>query len=769
MSRVSAKELLLITGWNHPKLSRALHTVPSIWSDPPTGSRGGPQKLYAVDYLPADLQLLIKTHRAEQFAQESTSDPLNAVLITNSRKRAPIRSANGNGSTAPAPFNPTTGEGLNKKESNRALLVSRLVSEYRVHYAGCTNGAVIKAKKNFIEQYNLGEGGILPAIYSTIGKTSFQTVERWDLSLRRNENDPFALADRRGKHRKGASSISPEQEAILKTFAFHPNQLLDSEIIRSAVTRMKHDGIPCTQSEDTFRRYLEKIKREDYADWVFRREGWKALNEKCLFHITRDYDAIEVGDIAFADGHVMNFECLNPWTGKPKRMDLIMFYDMKSNYPLGWEIMPTENTQAIKIALYRSILTLGKIPNVPYLDNGRAFRGQFFTGTKDFKEIPEVGLFDRLGMKPIFAWPYHAETKPIEGFFKIFGELERQAPSYCGTSIGTKPARMKRGELIHRKLYECLTAGRVPTIIDAHLAIAHWIDTEYSVRPQAGHLKGKCPLEVFLDGKGPGLSDEDKIRLRLLMAEMPVKKIPRDGIRMPWSDKRYYHPDLFGRQNQGGYVRYDWQDASSVYVYDAEGNFVCEARQSEKVHPAAQHLGTDDDVSELARQLEMKAHLAKSVTGRATEFIASQVVPQVRRQIEDIASRENSICEGAPDRALREPENCLETTLTPEQCEAATREFEELLAAQGRPTCQIAQVPVCASEPEFRPEREMLLSMSDMDRYETLTEWSARGVVLDMEDKRWMGMYEKSEEYERFRGYFEDTEMKFNLFYGSAR
>ena len=176
MSRVSAKELLLITGWNHPKLSRALHTVPSIWSDPPTGSRGGPQKLYAVDYLPADLQLLIKTHRAEQFAQESTSDPLNAVLITNSRKRAPIRSANGNGSTAPAPFNPTTGEGLNKKESNRALLVSRLVSEYRVHYAGCTNGAVIKAKKNFIEQYNLGEGGILPAIYSTIGKTSFQNT-----------------------------------------------------------------------------------------------------------------------------------------------------------------------------------------------------------------------------------------------------------------------------------------------------------------------------------------------------------------------------------------------------------------------------------------------------------------------------------------------------------------------------------------------------------------------------------------------------------------
>jgi putative transposase len=318
---------------------------------------------------------------------------------------------------------------------------------------------------------------------------------------------------------------------------------------------------------------------------------------------------------------------------------------------------------------------------------------------------------------------------------------------------------MKRGELIHRKLYECLAANRTPTIIDAHLAVAHWIDTEYAVRPQAGHLKGRCPLEVFLDGKGPGLSDDDKARLRLLMAEMPVKRIPRDGFKMPWSDLRYYHPDLFGRQNQAGIVRFDWQDRGRIYVYDADGNFICEATQTAKVHPAAAHLGDAEDTAELARQLEMKAHLAKSVTGRAREFIQAEVVPEVRRQIADICI----------DQGAQDPESApaaADASLSPEDAERAIREFNEMMAEGNGATCQNAQVAPRAVE-EFRLDRGALLEMSDMDRYEALLEAAVRGADLEMEDKRWMGLYEHTAEYKRFRGYFEDTELKFRLMYGA--
>lgn len=59
-------------------------------------------------------------------------------------------------------------------------------------------------------------------------------------------------------------------------------------------------------------------------------------------------------------------------------MTLLLFFDGASNCPLGWEIMPSENTDCISSAFRRTCLLLGKFPRVVYLDNGRAFRAKFF-------------------------------------------------------------------------------------------------------------------------------------------------------------------------------------------------------------------------------------------------------------------------------------------------------------------------------------------------------------------------------------------------------
>src|SRR5690606_23316970 len=109
-------------------------------------------------------------------------------------------------------------------------------------------------------------------------------------------------------------------------------------------------GIPTPQHDNTFRNYLKDYRKFNYAEWLFYREGWKALNEKCLYHIDRDYSQIEVGDILFADGHRLNTGLIYPFTGREKRMTQIAWYDMKSNYLCGWEVMATENTDAITSA-----------------------------------------------------------------------------------------------------------------------------------------------------------------------------------------------------------------------------------------------------------------------------------------------------------------------------------------------------------------------------------------------------------------------------------
>lgn len=108
------------------------------------------------------------------------------------------------------------------------------------------------------------------------------------------------------------------------------------------------------------------------------REGEKALNDKVEPYIERDLSKIEVGDVLVADGHVLNFEVINPFTGKPTRATLVGFLDWKSTALVGYEIMMTENTQCIASALRNAILNLGKIPKIVYQDNGRAFKAKYF-------------------------------------------------------------------------------------------------------------------------------------------------------------------------------------------------------------------------------------------------------------------------------------------------------------------------------------------------------------------------------------------------------
>ena len=109
------------------------------------------------------------------------------------------------------------------------------------------------------------------------------------------------------------------------------------------------------------------------------REGEKALNDKVEPYIERDLSKIEVGDVLVADGHVLNFEVINPFTGKPTRATLVGFLDWKSTALVGYEIMMSENTQCIASALRNAILNLGKIPKIVYQDNAERLRLNIFS------------------------------------------------------------------------------------------------------------------------------------------------------------------------------------------------------------------------------------------------------------------------------------------------------------------------------------------------------------------------------------------------------
>ena len=700
------------------------------WPFAKIAGRGTPKKVYALPDLPADVQSAVYRHLA-QSAVETLPTPACCLVP------APA------GAHPPSPL-PDPDDG--------ALAKYDLLRLYREALRKAPRGRKGRAREEFVRAYNTGMAW--PTLYKKIGRVSWKTLEQWKRAVREAGGDCAALVDTRGKWRKGDLLIGPQQAGIVLACALRPNAPLITEVVREAKAVMSAKGIHNGFHETTYRRWLKKWSEENYDVWVWAREGAKGFNDKVARYIDRDYSRIAVGDVLVADGHVLNFEVINPWTGKPKRMTLIGWKDMKSNFICGWEIMPTENTAAIGSALRRAILALGMVPRVAYLDNGRAFRSRFFSGCQDFIEAGINGLFERLGTIPQFAWPYHGQSKTIERFFGTFAEMERKMLSYTGTSIEKKPPRMMRGERLHRRLHEKLTGGETMTLEQAHRAVAAWLD-EYHQRPQRGHLDGQCPAEVFAAGRGEGV---DPVELRHLMLAQEIKHIRRGRISLLGVE--YTHPALFGRQHAVT-VRYDLQDRDSILV-ELDGEILCEAYPPHKHHPSASILGTEADRELLAEEIGQKRREEKAAAITARAMLEADVIPAHQRMMAQIAAPGQpqgaaptgavpTVATGRPKlRKLPAPAPVDEATQA--AIEAEVIEIERESAA------------MAAAEARGRLER-----MNELDRYEALLEMQAKGELIPADWQAFMAYFERTPAYQVSADYYEERRAVFATMWQAAK
>jgi putative transposase len=512
--------------------------------------------------LPEDVRLAITAH-------EQNAAPKNRTLSLYNRC-APVSVGS-----------PDLADFQNKVALARADLLRVYLQEKA--QARTRGKSVIEAADDLLTAYNTGH--LLPETFQTLGTVARPTIEAWAKAWRDSGHDYTALAPRWG-NRKGQRKVTADEFNVLLSFALHPNRLRISEAVRVTKVALGRRATPSPSSPDTLRRALVDWRKNHYDQWVFAREGAKALNDRCLPFLERDAGLLEVGQVLVADGHKLNFQILHPFTGKPCRMNMVLWYDWASRWPCGFEIMPNENVQCVASSLRKAILNLGKIPQVAYLDNGKAFKARIFTDdTIDFEEAGFYGMFARLGIETVFAWPYNAQSKPVERFFETFGELERLLPTYTGTSIQDKPAWMMRNEKLHQAVHQKKYGGWVPTIEEAQVIINGWF-AEYGQRTHEG-LKGLCPADVFTSGKGPGVDPE---ALRHLMLSMEIGHIRRNGI--PFLTRDYYAPELYGLRDRV-LVKYDLSDLSHVLVFDITGKrFICRAEARQAVHPIARIAGT---------------------------------------------------------------------------------------------------------------------------------------------------------------------------------
>jgi len=480
--------------------------------------------------------------------------------------------------------------------------------------------------------------------------------------------------------------------------------------------------------------------QECFGEYTMWREGKKAWNDKCAISIMRDWELVQVGDVVIADGHTLNFETLDPETGKPKRMTLLLFFDGASSYPLGWEIMATENTACISSAFRRACLALGMFPRVIYIDNGKAFRSKFFKGTPDFEQAGISGLYASLGCEVIHAWPYHGQSKPIERFFGTFHEMEKLVPSYTGNSIEAKPARMKRSEVMHRKLYDQM-GGRPLTLEETHYAVALWF-AEYARRPsRARHLRGRTPGEVFEAGRGPGV---DMDRLTLMMMHKEIKTISKEGIKH--HGRWFWHEALANRRHPV-VIRYDAQSPHSVLVYDQRnGEFLCKALNREHyqiasgIHPAAQHLGTEEQQRALTAAIELKKGQEKDAGANIKALYEDIIQPEVQRAREALA--------------LPQAHKAKVIAFTPEKPKPmSAEEIAAFEAAQEKALLAYE----AEDDPKYYKPAYTLRFNSELAKYDYIFKAKyEKGAEIDPQDEAWMQAFEASHDFRNHRQRYED-------------
>ncbi|MCG6552926.1 MAG: hypothetical protein L7F77_11395 [Candidatus Magnetominusculus sp. LBB02] len=309
------------------------------------------------------------------------------------------------------------------------------------------------ADNRFLTMYSTN--AILPNIRAIIGNVSLRTLYGWSKAL----NDGECSGDWRNllpgwSYGEGEPGLTPDEKAVFQRQLLHPGKVNIGTATNITKYYLSEHGVVSPSAPIKFRRWAEWFKKTNYDIWVLSREGEKALKDKVERYIIRDVSLLEVGDVFIADGHTLNFQVIHPFTGKPCRATLVGYLDWKSYDLAGYEIMVEENTQCIASAMRNAIIRFGRTPKISYQDNGKAFRARFFNGSKDFNESGLSGLFQRLGVKPVYAQPYNARAKLIERFFGEFtASFEKLTPSYVGNSIANKPAHMMRNEKFHKAIH----------------------------------------------------------------------------------------------------------------------------------------------------------------------------------------------------------------------------------------------------------------------------------------------------------------------------
>ncbi len=464
---------------------------------------------------------------------------------------------------------------------------------------------------------------------SVIGKLSLRTLYRWISDYKRD--GVMGLCPGYSMESCRSSKVPEDVQNKLLKILLAPNQVMIGTAIKVVKDhyRLQRKDINC--SERTMLRWVENWKREHIGEWTLAREGMKAYREKINRTVLRDWTITNVGDAWVSDGHTIEVLLIDPRDGKAKKYEIVAWLDAASRMPVGASINLTENTEAIQISFRNACLFTGYKPLIVYVDNGKAYKSKYFSGSKRTAEEIELeldGVFGRLGIEVINSQPYNAKAKIIERWWKsLQDQVERMTSGWTGSNAMAKPANLSRDEkyIKGKFAHEALTVEQFKGIFE------YWALNIYGQQPHPD-CPEKTRMQVFEEGSAQipvdrRISPED---LNYMLLVIGKKKVGNQGITL--NKAIYWNDSLVHYVSRELIVRWDFWDVRSILVYDERDRFVCQAGLRRLQDPLVKLRGED---SVAKRELEGELKQIRNLEKRNRQS-TSEILKRVSDSTQDM-------------------------------------------------------------------------------------------------------------------------------------
>jgi len=394
-------------------------------------------------------------------------------------------------------------------------------------------------------------------------------------------------------------------------------------------------GLHCTAEEkDAFpqvRSFSRRLEREIGASAIFlARNGWHKWNRKYGSYIERDYDQISAGEIWVSDHAQIDVAVKSKKDGKPVFGWITSFTDMKTGKCMScFYHEEAPNSDHIFQAFYMAALEYG-VPQYVYIDNGKDYRCKDFAGgrksyRRPLDEKQAQGMLLDLGIIPVFAIPYRAQSKTIERWhLRIKETLSRNCEGFRGGNVTERP----------EKLLEEIRNGAIPSFEEFNGILLDVIYNVLDREPSNGlGCKGRSPNDVWnLENPVKRMVTRDALKLFCSRTSKALT-IGRNGVKHSVYAVTYFADWMIPLKGAKVYLRIAPDNINDAWVFEQDTDrYLGNASVKGLVHPIA--------TAEVDR-----AELREAIAGRNRELKMVKDLGAVTR-VADVTERVSAMKAG---------------------------------------------------------------------------------------------------------------------------